>query len=61
MAKVIMEIELGNDAMQTGEDIATAMQKVSFIIEEARIEEGLKTHIFDGNGNNVGFLKIVES
>ena len=58
MSKVFMEIELGNEAMQTGYDIATAMQKVSFILEETHIREGLKVAIFDENGNNVGFVKV---
>jgi hypothetical protein len=63
MAKVTLEIELGNDAMQTGEDIATALQKVSFIVEEftqEHIQNGVKVSIFDQNGNNVGALRILE-
>lgn len=60
MAKVTVEIKIGNEAMLTGYDIATALQKVSFIAEEARIEVGLKISIFDENGNNVGSLQIVE-
>lgn len=59
MAKVLMEIDLGNDAMQTGEDIANALRKVSLIIEKAPIEEGFVTIIRDENGNNVGILRIV--
>lgn len=60
MAKVTVEIEIGNDAMQTSEDVATALQKVSFIVEEIEFRDNMKISIFDQNGNNVGALRFLE-
>lgn len=60
MAKVTVEIEVGNDAMQTSEDVATALQKVSFILEENELRDNMRIDIFDENGNNVGALRFLE-
>ena len=54
MAKFTLEITLGNDAMQTTEDIADALQRTA-----SKLESGYRTgNIMDLNGNSVGSYAI---
>jgi hypothetical protein len=46
----ILKIEMGNDAMQTTEDISEALDQV-----KSELESNIKrSKIFDRNGNTVG-------
>lgn len=45
-----IKIEMGNDAMQTSDDVITALKQVIKKLKDGR--DGGK--IFDANGNNVG-------
>lgn len=65
--KVIVEIEIGNDAVQTGFDVAELLQQAADRVEE-RIggdtieEDGYYARSFgnlkDSNGNTVGLWKV---
>ena len=59
--KFTLEIELGNDAMQTYADIARATQRIfsdfSRRHEDAEDDAG---RIYDVNGNKVGFWEVSE-
>ena len=46
-----LKIELGNDAMQTPEDVAEALEGVASRLKNTGRREGA---IFDTNGNKVG-------
>lgn len=52
-----LEIEMGNDAMQTAEDVATALIQVAAKLKrgqatgEIELDEG---KVYDANGNYVG-------
>ena len=54
MEKFTLEIEMGNDAMQTTEDIIDALKQVIKKMESGR-DGGF---IQDVNGNNVGTFDI---
>lgn len=59
MPQFILKIQLGNDAMQTGCDIAGALRKTSFDIDWRGIL--LKTQDYpvrDINGNTVGSWRV---
>ncbi len=62
--KFILEIELGNEAMKTGMDIATALERVASRFHNnypfAEDLPGLVRGIMDANGNTVGSWKIEE-
>lgn len=48
--KFTLEIKLGNEAMQTGENVAEALAEV-----QRRLENGHESgFVFDYNGNRVG-------
>jgi hypothetical protein len=49
--KFSLEIELGNDSMQSGPDVAAALRKVADRIENDLEARGI---IRDENGNTVG-------
>lgn len=60
--KFTLEIELGNDAMQTYADIARAClrlksEKMGCVHEDAEDDAG---RIYDVNGNKVGFWEVSE-
>ena len=62
--KFKLEIELGNDAMQTGEDIAAALHHVAGAIDTIGDMRGADPYdksgvIRDLNGNRVGQWKVV--
>jgi len=57
--KLLLEIETGNDAMQTMGDIARALTEVARRMYDARLATATPDHdvsgkIFDDNGNRVG-------
>lgn len=45
-----LDIRMGNEAMQTGEDVADLLREAAFYIEQHDSGRGL----FDVNGNRVG-------
>jgi hypothetical protein len=51
-----LEIEIGNDAMQTPEDIARALRIVALNLEIKGAYNGL---IIDGNGNCSGRFEFI--
>ena len=51
-------IQLGNDAMQTGEDIASALRKVADHIDAPQVITGTMA-IYDANGNRVGLWEAL--
>lgn len=52
-----LNIKMGNEAMQTGEDIAAALHAVAYHVEQHDDSTG---SIFDENGNNVGKWEVCE-
>lgn len=50
MGPFTVEIELGNDAMQTGADVAAALREIADKLD-AGIDAGI---VRDANGNEVG-------
>lgn len=63
-----LKIELGNDAMQTGEDVALALEQValnltrrigSLNLERDKREHNVPGLIKDANGNTVGKWECV--
>lgn len=58
-----LTIRLGNDAMQSGEDIARALGKVSTRLEgiAGAMAEDDSGRIMDTNGNAVGEWSIAET
>ena len=53
-----LTIKLGNEAMQTGPDIAEALQGVASSVDAFGIEPGDGGAIVDINGNRVGEWKV---
>jgi hypothetical protein len=53
-----LKIELGNDAMQTGADVARALRKLAEHMEDTDLETPIDRpdsgHVRDTNGNRVG-------
>lgn len=60
--RIEIEIRLGNDAMQTGADVAGALRKLAKHIEsygsDDLIEPETIKHIMDSNGNCVGQMEL---
>jgi hypothetical protein len=56
--QLTVTITMGNDAMQTGEDLADALRRVAKEVEDLRMTEAhaerLSGRIRDVNGNTVG-------
>lgn len=55
--KIMLELELGNDAMQTPYDVVTSIRNSLFAHDNPRTEpmaNGEQGALFDGNGNSVG-------
>jgi hypothetical protein len=50
----ILEIELGNDGMQTSAHIAAALTKVVKQLTNVAMAKGIIVKIMDVNGNSVG-------
>lgn len=62
--KFILEIELGNDAMQAGRDVAKALDKTGSIVKACypgQITDAYDRAIYDENGNRVGGWKVEET
>lgn len=59
--KFKLEIELGNDAMQSGRDVADALNNVAFQLQDVtmRLEE-MGGMVVDENGNTVGAWQVEE-
>lgn len=58
-----LDIRLGNDAMQTGDDIAAALRIAADQVESAYDGDGKpssKVLVWDANGNSVGLWEIAE-
>lgn len=62
--KITIDINLGNDAMATGNDVAEALVKLSHHLAEyhahSRLLPGCGRAILDVNGNTVGSWKTVK-
>jgi hypothetical protein len=54
MAQFILKINLGNEAMMTGSDIARALRDIAEDIEDQDQMSGTGNNIMDLNGNSVG-------
>jgi hypothetical protein len=53
-----LNIRLGNEAMQTPEDVAGALRDAATLVELYGISSVLR-HVSDGNGNTVGSFEFV--
>lgn len=60
MPRFTLEIELGNDAMRSDEDIARALKGVAEKVEYDGIISKLPKRIRDINGNTVGHYEVRE-
>ena len=54
-----IEITMGNDAMQSHEDVAEALIRYAARLRRTPQVDFPPTHIFDVNGNSVGYAKYV--
>ena len=59
--KFTLEIDLGNDAMQSVNDVSWALQNVCRIVREVTATAGESASILDLNGNRVGRWEFTES
>lgn len=62
MRKFILEIDLGNDAMDNSADVAKALKDISERLERAEYDfaQYLVRGISDVNGNYVGSWRVTE-
>lgn len=58
MQKFTLVIKLGNDAMQTADDIAEALERVAKKVREIPTMQDFDGPIMDLNGNKVGVWGI---
>jgi hypothetical protein len=58
MAQFTLKITLGNEAMQTGSDIAESLREIANRIETYDSMKFPETKIRDINGNSVGTWKV---
>ncbi len=58
--KFTLEIRLGNDAMQNGADVITAIKDSLKGEETLRLDVGVGGVLWDVNGNVVGKWKVTE-
>lgn len=64
--KFALEITLGNDAMQTGEDVARRLEvtaakiRANYGIDYIDEWNGLGGYVMDANGNTVGKWTVAE-
>jgi hypothetical protein len=58
--KFTLEIELGNDAMQTGRDVLNALRESLKGEEPLPLETGVGGRLWDVNGNLVGKWEVTE-
>lgn len=52
--KLVLEIELGNDAMRLPAHVAAALAKIAKQVPHVIMSKGVSTKILDENGNTVG-------
>ncbi len=52
--KLVLEIELGNDAMRLPAQVAAALAAVAKQVPHVAMAKGISTKIKDENGNTVG-------
>ena len=60
--KLIIEIELGNDAMQTGQHVARVLRDVARRVKAAYvspIDRPDERRIRDENGNTIGTWRVI--
>jgi hypothetical protein len=61
--KFMLEIELGNDAMQTVEDVCEALRfaatRVNLSYEEPEADSSIP--LYDRNGNTIGEARFIEA
>ncbi|MGH2481371.1 MAG: hypothetical protein ACRDHW_17090 [Ktedonobacteraceae bacterium] len=55
--KLVLEIELGNDAMKDPAHVAEALAEVAKQVTHVAMSKGMSTKIMDVNGNTVGFWR----
>lgn len=59
--KFTLEINLGNEAMQTGNDVAEALQGiVDRLVDTYDLSADMRGKLRDSNGNTVGHWEINE-
>lgn len=61
--KFTLEIELGNDAMRTGADVAEVLERLAHHMGTrnwAALSEGECQHVHDLNGNTVGKWEVAD-
>ena len=56
--KVTLKIELGNDGMQTGDDVRWALEETLARMTRDAISKGMAGKIIDYNGNTVGSWEV---
>jgi hypothetical protein len=58
--KITIEIELGNEAMQTFDDVATAVQDCANSLSDSTgiLCDGEAAKLWDSNGNTVGKWEV---
>jgi hypothetical protein len=63
VVKITIEVELGNDAMLTPEDVRGAVRVAldRWVHNNTDCETGIRVHVHDANGNRVGVLTVEES
>ena len=60
MAKLKIEITLGNDAMTTGDDLALALELIGYKLRSYGFVTPIEPQvILDSNGNRVGTWEVV--
>jgi hypothetical protein len=57
--KFVLEVELGNDAMQTGSDVLNALSDSLKDEETLPLEVGVGGRLWDENGNTVGKWEVI--
>lgn len=58
--KFMLEIELGNAAMETGRDVADALNNIAYQLQDTTmVLEPTTGKVVDENGNSVGKWEVV--
>jgi hypothetical protein len=55
-----LDIEIGNDAMLTAEDVAMALEATAKRLRMYSVDEEVQMNIRDANGQRVGFWELYE-
>ena len=58
--KFSLSISLGNEAMQTPEDVSLALSKVVGLLDQSHVtfEDNARGYVRDANGNTVGSWEV---